>query len=329
MGPIQSGVGARMNQLFGSDRFPDEQYTDPPGDPGLFGPGSVTWTVHAHPAMLVGGLGALMLQSLHPLALAGVLDHSDWRQAPLARLSRTSSFVAATTYASNPVVDSVIDVVKAVHAKVVGRAADGRPYSASDPDLLRWIHTAEVASFLRAYQTYELRPLARPDQDRYLDEVAVVAYRLGATDVPGDRSEVSGYFREVRPELAVGPEARATLRFLTKPFGTDPATRTASALILGAAADILPGWALAMIGWRRLPPARRAVLRSSTWGLLNGIRWAGGEPPAVAQAWARCASTPGAPGRGRARGGRARHPVPSAPSAPSSPWQTRSPAAAG
>lgn len=278
-----------MGRLFGADRFPDEQYTDPPGDPGLFGPASVTWRVHAHPAMLVGGLSAVLLQSLHPLAMAGVAEHSTWRQEPLVRLSRTSSFVVATTYGSTPVAESVIAAVRAVHTRVVGTATDGRPYAAGDPTLLAWVHTAEVRSFLAAYQRYELPPLRGAEADRYLDEMAVVAERLGATEVPRSRAQVATYLDHVRPELAAGQEARDTAAFLMVPPPGDAVLQAAYGVVVQAAIGLLPGWARAMLGLRRLPGLEWAVVRPATWSLLEAIALALGAPPALVQARARCA----------------------------------------
>ncbi|PZS23090.1 MAG: hypothetical protein DLM54_02010 [Acidimicrobiales bacterium] len=290
--PFRPAVVARMGRLFGADRLPQEQYTDPPGDPGLFGPRSVTWRVHANPAMVIGGFSAVMLQTLHPLAMAGVADHSAWREEPLRRLSRTSSFVVATTYGSIPVADAMIEVVKAVHARVVGTAPDGRSYSANDPALLRWIHVAEVTSFLRAYQQYEPWPLSGADADRYLDEVAVVAERLGATEVPRSRAQVRAYLREVRPELAAGEQARGAVEFVRNPLGDDPWTQAAYGLVVQAGIGLLPGWARAMLGLHQSAVVERTIVRPATWSLISAMRLATGPPPALIQAQVRCAMVP-------------------------------------
>jgi uncharacterized protein (DUF2236 family) len=171
-------LNSPLRAALDSSRFPQEQYTDPPGDRGLFGPSSASWHVHGDSSMLVGGIAALLLQTLHPLAMAGVAEHSDYRERPFGRLSRVASFVAATTYGSTPVAESVVESVKAVHERVVGTAPDGRPYSAGDPDLLRWVHVAEVACFYAAHRRYHPRALRGADADRYYDEVAVVAEML-------------------------------------------------------------------------------------------------------------------------------------------------------
>ncbi len=144
----QKALGSGRSMLWAS-RFPGEQYTHPVGDNGLFGPDSPAWRVHSDTSMFVGGLSAILIQMLHPLAMAGVADHSNWVAEPIKRLSRTASFITATTFGSTPVAEAVIEQVRRRHARVSGTAPDGRPYRADDPALLCWVHTAQVASFLR------------------------------------------------------------------------------------------------------------------------------------------------------------------------------------
>lgn len=291
-GPLQAAAARRLTKLVGSERFAEEQYREPPGDPGLFGPDSVTWRVHADLSMFVGGISALMLQALHPLALAGVLEHSDYRTDPLRRLSRTSSFVAATTYASTPVAETMIDIVRAVHRRVVGTAPDGRPYSAGDPDLLRWIHVAELDSFLRSHLRYHPSPIWGADIDRYLAENAVVAQRLGATDVPANQAQVRAYFAAIQPDLEAGDQAHEAMAFLSSPWGPDPVTRVVAGMISQAAIDLLPDWARAMHGIVRPPLAEAAIVRPTTWALLSAARALIGPSPIMAQALERCGRAP-------------------------------------
>ena len=123
-------------------------------DPGLFGPASVAWRVHGEMSMLVGGLRALLLQTLHPPTMAGVADHSDYRKDPLGRLHRTGRFIGATTYGNTATAEHVIEMVRRIHERVAGTLADGTPYAATDPHLLGWVHVTEVDSFLRAYERY-------------------------------------------------------------------------------------------------------------------------------------------------------------------------------
>lgn len=286
-----------------SSRFPQEQYTDPPGDQGLFGPDSAAWYVHGDPLTLVGGVSALMLQTLHPLAMAGVAQHSDFRERPYARLSRVASFVAATTYGSTEVAMSVVDSVKAVHQRVIGIAPDGRPYAAGDPELLTWVHVCEMASFLEAHLRYHPRPLRGDDLDRYYDETAVVAELLGATDVPRSRAEVAAYFDAVGPELEAGPDALETIRWIQSGKGGSPPERAAYQMLVGAAIDLLPAWSREMLRLRRITPVALGVVRPWTWVGLRTLRILGGTPLPIAQARARCAAEPnGARGLGTSSG---------------------------
>lgn len=286
-GGIRGLLMSPIRAALDSSRFPQEQYTDPPGDPGLFGPGSVAWKVHGDPLMLVGGVSALMLQTLHPLAMAGVADHSDFRERPYARLSRTASFVTATTYGSKAVATSVIETVKARHQRVVGTAPDGRPYAAGDPELLRWVHVAEVASFLEAHTRYHPFPARGEDIDRYYDETAVVAEMLGATDVPRSRVEVAAYFEHVRPELVGGEQALETIRWIRNPSGLRPPERAAYEVLVNAAADLLPAWARDLLGLHRIMPVAVGVVRPATWVALRMLKLVGGTPVPIRQALAR------------------------------------------
>lgn len=144
-------------------------------DPGLFGPTSVSWRIHSDPSMLIGGLRSLFLQTMHPLAMAGVAQHSDYKSDPWGRLNRTSRFVGSTTYGSTRSAEESIAIVRRVHERVVGTAPDGRSYSANDPHLLLWVHVAEIDSFLAAFDRYGNGKLRDADRDRYVFEMAEVA----------------------------------------------------------------------------------------------------------------------------------------------------------
>jgi len=254
-----------------------DEYREPPGDPGLFGPGSVAWQVHADlPAMLVGGVSSLMLQTLHPLAMAGVAEHSRYREDPFGRLQRTARFVAGTTFGGHDLVERLVAEVRAVHRGVRGVARDGRRYSAGDPSLLTFVHVAEVWSFLRSYQRYGPRPLVRSEKDRYLSEVAEVARLLGARDVPGSVDDVRSYLREVRGQLAATPEAHDAVRFLRRPFGDRPVDALAHRVVAEAAIDLLPGFARRELGVGRAPAARAAPVRGAGAALAAALRWAVG-----------------------------------------------------
>ncbi|MFI5067912.1 MAG: oxygenase MpaB family protein, partial [Streptosporangiales bacterium] len=140
--------------------------------------------VHGDSAMFVGGIRALLLQSLHPLAMAGVAAHSGYRGDPWGRLQRTSYFLAVTTFGQAGDATDAIGRVRAVHRRVTGVAPDGRPYAASDPHLLTWVHIAEADSFLRAYTQFGARPLDAAGRDGYVADMARIAVQLGVPDPP-------------------------------------------------------------------------------------------------------------------------------------------------
>lgn len=224
---------------------PAPDYDVPLGDPGLFGPDSITWKVHADfPSMMVGGLAALMLQALHPLALAGVWDHSAFRTNTLGRLRNTTAFVGRTTYAPREPAAAAIAHVLKIHHAVRGTAPDGRAYSADDPHLLVWVHCAECVCFLAAYQAYCRVRIPRPLQDRYLAEMARIAEALGAHAVPRSVDRLAAFLAEVRPELAFDARTRETFRVLHAIRLPIPLAGPSREVFLGAAAALLPGWAL-------------------------------------------------------------------------------------
>lgn len=246
----------------------------PKGDPGLFGPGSISWQVHGDfPSMLVGGISALMLQLLHPLALAGVWDHSNFREDLLGRLRRTSQFISGTTFGSTRDAEWLIEKVRTIHLKVVGNAPDGRPYAASDPELLTWVHVAEVSSFLAAHLRYRNPHMPRASQDAYYAEIALIAERLGARDVPRSCSEVQAYLQRMRPHLHCGARSLEVVDILLKAPAPSRLAAPVGKLMLKAGIDLLPEWASDMLGQRQGPLERRMV----RLGLLNTapvLRWA-------------------------------------------------------
>ncbi len=220
---------------------------DTPGE-RWFPPGAPMRRVHADVTTFVGGLRALLLQSLHPLAMAGVAGHSGFRGDPWGRLARTSTFLAFTSFGADKDAQKMVDVVKAAHLKVTGIAPDGRPYAASDPHLLTWIHIAEADSFLRAHQRYGERPLTLEQADTYVAQAGTVARRLGALDVPQRVAELDDAIRRYRPELAATEAALDTARFLLKEPPLPLVARPAYSLLSSGAVALLPDWARAELG---------------------------------------------------------------------------------
>jgi len=278
----QSGLGPRLRAQIASSvtRLTSStglsiDYSIPPGDPGLFGPDSVCWKVHADfTSMMVGGVSALLLQSLHPLALAGVWDHSSFRTDIHGRLRRTATFIAGTTYASRADALALIERVKTIHRQVRGQAPDGRPYAADDPALLTWVHVAEVSSFLAAYLRYVDPKLSNADQDRYFTETALIAELLGASEVPRDRSQIADYLAARRPDLTVGPRTREVVRVLMNAPPPSAASWPAAKIILGAGVDLLPDWAQRMLGLRWMVPLRGMLVRPGIRTIRPVMRWA-------------------------------------------------------
>jgi uncharacterized protein (DUF2236 family) len=242
-------------------------YDHPLGDPGWFGPDSVTWRVHAEfPGMLAGGLCALMLQTLHPLALAGVYDHSNFRDDLVGRLRRTTAFVACTSYGPEGEVEALVAKVKRIHAQVRGQTPDGQAYSADDPALLTWVHVTEAYGFLQGYRRY-CRAVPEAIADRYYDEYRRVAEALGATDVPASEVEVAAYFARQQPVLRFDARSREVLSVLSSIRLPVPMAGISRELFLGGGAALLPEWATAML---ERTPLQRTQARASA-RLLQGM----------------------------------------------------------
>ncbi|MFV3382468.1 oxygenase MpaB family protein [Pseudomonas sp. NY15354] len=246
----------------------------PKGDPGLFGPQSISWQVHGDfPSMLVGGISALMLQLLHPLALAGVWDHSNFRQDLLGRLRRTSQFISGTTFGSTRDAEWLIEKVRTIHLKVVGTAPDGRPYAASDPDLLTWVHVAEVSSFLAAHLRYRNPHLSREAQDAYYDEIALIAERLGARDVPRSCQAVEAYLQRMRPQLLCDARSHEVVDILLDAPAPSRMAQPVGKLMLNAGIDLLPDWARDMLDLHQSPLQQR-MIRLGINRIAPVLRWA-------------------------------------------------------
>ena len=208
-----------------------------------FTPEDPVWRVHADASMFPGGVAALLLQSLHPLAMAGVAGHSGYRGDPWGRLQRTSHFLATTTFGTVDDAEAAIARVRGIHERVRGRDPQGRAYRASDPRLLRWVHVAEAHSFLTAYQRYAVQPLTPAEADTYVAQSALVASRLGATELPTTVAELDAALTGFRPELEATDEARAAARFLLLEPPLPWPARPGYGLIASGGVAVLPRWA--------------------------------------------------------------------------------------
>ena len=236
--------------------------------------------VHADSSMFVGGLRALLLQSLHPLAMAGVAGHSGYRGDPWGRLQRTSYFLAVTTFGLADDAEEAVTRVRSVHERVRGKAPDGRPYSAADPHLLKWVHVAEVDSFLDTYQRYGAAPLDQAGRDGYVADEAFIARKLGVVDPPTTEAELRDQLAAFRPELEGSPAARATARFLLLRPPLPLIARPPYAVLGAAAVASLPRWTRRPLQLPpRLPITEATAVRAAGKGIVGMIRWISTPPP--------------------------------------------------
>lgn len=249
-----------------------ERIHNTPGE-RWFAPDRPIRQVHADSSMFVGGLRALLLQSLHPLAMAGVAGHSGYRGDPWGRLQRTSYFLAVTTYGLAEDADEAVGRVRAVHQRVRGKAPDGRPYSAADPHLLRWVHVAEVDSFLATYQRYGMSPLDGAGRDAYVADTARVARALGVPNPPESEADLRAQLQAYRPELEGTPQARSTARFLLLRPPLPAVARPPYAILAAAAVASLPGWARRPLWLPRLPLTEATAVRAAGHGVVGMLRW--------------------------------------------------------
>ena len=235
--------------------------------------------VHGDSSMFVGGIRALLLQSLHPLAMAGVAGHSGYRGDPWGRLQRTSYFLAVTAFGPASAAQAATERVKAIHQRVTGTAPDGRPYAASDPHLLTWVHIAEVDSFLRAHTRFGAQPLDQAGRDGYVADLARVALELGVPDPPRTEAELADRISQYRTELRGTAEARSAARFLLLKPPLPAVARVPYGVLAAAATSLLPGWARRPLYLPHLPLTETALVRPAAHGVIHAIRWALTSPP--------------------------------------------------
>ncbi|MFD1148491.1 oxygenase MpaB family protein [Saccharothrix hoggarensis] len=246
---------------------------DAPG-PRWFGPDRPIRRVHGDAAMFIGGLRALLLQSLHPLAMAAVAGHSDYRDDPWGRLQRTSTFLATTTFGTAVDAQKAVDRVRFVHDRIKGVTAWGVPYHASDPHLLGWVHAAEVDSFLRCHQRYGANPLEVTEKDEYVNDMARVASAVGVLDPPTTVAELKARLAAYRPELRGTPAARDAARFLLLTPPVPLLVRGPYAALAAASVASLPAWTRLPLRLPLLPVFDNTVARLAGHGITRTLRWA-------------------------------------------------------
>lgn len=308
--PVMRGiVRAGLGRAFGPPPF------DPaaaPGDPGLLGPASASWDIISEPAAIVGGIRALLVQLLHPLAMAGVADHSRFRNDALGRLQRTSAYVTATTFGSTPEAFDATRAVRRAHRRVVGVAPDGRAYRADDPRLLAWVSIALTSSFLAADRLYAPRELPAARADAFvaeqsflaalldprvdLGEISAEALRERAVALPliddgvlpTTVAELDAALQDFSREWTLNEQGRAALRFLMWPDVPGPLRVGYVPLLAGAVASLNPRQR-AVLGLRLGPAA--VAIRAQTRATIATMRLASGVSPSLQAARRRAAST--------------------------------------
>jgi len=278
---IKQLIIQQVRSIVNSGKSPTE-FLYPPGDPGLFGPDSVVWKVHGDfMSMMVGGISSLILQALHPLALAGVWDHSSFREDLKGRLGRTAFFIAATTYGNTDMATRAISRVRKIHDSLQGVHPDGRVYRVSDPHLLYWVHLTEAYSFLNAHRIYVNPTISESDQNQYFAEMSKISEGLGclmmdeygndqfARTVPNVNQAIESYF----PELEYSDRSKWVVDLLEN-LPADPKTYVLNRLIIKAGFYNLPDWAYPMMD-RPIPTKlERQLVNQSIQMIAKPVRWA-------------------------------------------------------
>lgn len=245
----------------------------PPSDNALFKRDSPIRLVHADIlSMMVGGVRGLLLQMLHPHALQGVLDHSDFRSDMHGRLRRTARFITVTTFGDAGEAEKIIARVNRIHERVSGTLPDGTPYSATNPETLAWVHLAEATSFLEGYLRYARPSMPYAEQDEYFRQFAIIARKLGANPVPETRAEAERMLRAMRPQLRSSPAAKEVARLVLsqRPKGAPVAVQQ---LLATAAVDLLPPYARSMLELQN-PGLGALPARAAAKTMGTALRWA-------------------------------------------------------
>ena len=246
---------------------PPVAFLEPAGDKGLFGPESIAWKVHADfISMMIGGISSLVMQALHPKALAGVWDHSSFREDLKGRLGRTAFFIAATTYGSNEMANHAIHRVNQIHQKVTGFDEFNRPYRADDPELLAWVHLTETRSFMRSFESYRSESLHAQAKNQYFAEMKMLGERLGALDLPNTYAGTEHAIKQYISQLHYGERAKSIIGMLDN-FPSNLSAKPFVKMISRAGFLNLPDWVYPIIN-RSQPSRLERLAMSSTIRLM-------------------------------------------------------------
>ena len=278
---LRDKVVESTTSLFSHGPQPLEHTLDHPGDPGLLGPDSVSWSVLGDASVFVGGIRALFVQSAHPEVVAGVEQHSSYRIDPLGRLSRTSVYVTETTYGALPEVDAAVAMVRRAHRPVRGVSERDVAYSAGQPDLAAWVHNVLTESFLAAYQAYGPRRLTPAEADRFVEEQTRIGSLLTSAELPKTALDLASWIAG-NPAVADSRSMRKAVEFLRRPplpMGVGVGYR----VLADAANATIPRPMRDLLGLRP-PPTSEATGRAA----VSALRWALGSSPSWHLALLRC-----------------------------------------
>jgi uncharacterized protein (DUF2236 family) len=268
---LQRRVNRNIRSAVGLSKDPPSRCNDP--DEAYFALDSVARIIHGDlPPMLVGGLGSLFIQMLHPHTMAGVAQHSRYREDPLGRLLQTANFIGFTTYGTKAEAYASIERVLAVHQVVRGTADDGVAYYANDPHLLAWVHAAETSMFLAAYRRYGTVRLSDADADRYVSEMATLAVDLGMIDPPRSVAALEATIQRFRPELRLSADGATARDFVIRGVQRGPAHRFVNWLLVRASFALMSRWELELLGIRHRPLRNRFFVQPATAVLCRALR---------------------------------------------------------
>ncbi|KRH79919.1 hypothetical protein FERRO_09960 [Ferrovum sp. JA12] len=251
-----------------------EDFLTPNGDQGLFGPSSVIWQVHADfIVMMIGGISSLIMQALQPQTMAGVWDHSSFREDLQGRLGRTAQFIACTTYGPKDMALSAIERVKHIHRTVTGVDQHNTPYRADDPHLLKWVHMTESLCFLNSHLRYRDPNMTIVQQNQYYREIALIGEMLGAKELPKDIDSIQRNINEYRHELRMSKRVETVIDLLHH-FPTKPMGKPLLSIIVKAGFYNLPNWVFPIIGISAPTQLNRKILDTSIQIIAKPVRYA-------------------------------------------------------
>jgi uncharacterized protein (DUF2236 family) len=273
-------VNRDIRQSIGLTKQPPPRCNDP--DEAYFALDSVARLIHGDlPPMLIGGLGSLFIQMLHPHTMAGVAQHSRYREDPLGRLLQTANFIGFTTYGTKAEAYASIERVLSVHQVVRGVADDGRAYYANDPHLLAWVHAAETSMFLTAYRRFGTKPLSDAQADRYVNEMANLARDLGMVDPPTSVAGLDAAIERFRPELRLSADGATARDFVVRGVQRGPTRRAVNWLLVRCSFALMAPWELELLGVRHRPIRNRLIIVPTTTLLCRALRLFVPPPPAT------------------------------------------------